>query len=103
MKYESVADSTIEWKTPGQTFKGQYLTVKSVESKFGVANFHVFKTSKGVIGCWGSAQLDEKLACIPSKTMVLITFEGIDAIGKRRKNFDVKFASNNKRRTSKRK
>lgn len=82
----------------GKEFKGYYLGSKKVKSEYGEQLVHIFKTAKGNVGLWGSANLNSNLAQIEPGCMTFVTYnEKIKlAGGKSMKKFSVEFDDEDK-------
>ncbi len=75
------ADSTIKFGSKkgalpkGSEFAGYYVGSKEVTTRLGPSQLHVFQTSDGSVGVWGSAQLNAKLNGLKG-LMTFIKFTG---------------------------
>lgn len=86
------ADTTIGFEKPGQTVSGYYVGAKPVKTKYGTSQLHHLQSDTGMIGVWGSQQLDSKLASIPKGSMVYIKYlKKIQVKNGSMKTFDVEF------------
>lgn len=59
-----------------KSIEGYYIGSKTVQTKFGPGQLHVFQTPEGNRGVWGKTDMDRKLATITPGTMTRVTFSG---------------------------